>query len=690
MNIKISKDLAKAIGFDNLKVFGLTQDEWRWNSRPQTVYLPSHGQKTIKKLMGLLESHEKIRGTKTALRDCATWLKALGGAVIKPRSVAQFESLLRHTLQKSGEANVAAGRPIGPRVYKKDEKRDVWSCYYVTETKYTPEHTHNDSYSPAFATASLVYTEFGGRRGSSMVFHSEDCMRMTVEEAMARKGYIMETAELRVEYDRRRELFYKWSDDIGKQFLATGSATDDVDGNREGRRNTWYWRSTNTVNLDKGGEPSRVVIDLFQEDENDNSNRRHNRDTYIDRLWWHKKRSAQDEDVEVDEDVDDDDWEDSWDDVPEPEIPLHPMLACFDMRRHLRLRIDVGQLTEYQYDSKLGDKLILPTDSRNLVEMLLAHKSQFRDIVKGKSGGAIILCAGIPGTGKTLTAEVYAEVMHRPLYTVQASQLGIDPDELEDELLKTFARAGRWNAILLLDEADVYVHKRGNDLIQNAIVGVFLRVLEYYKGVMFMTTNRSDLVDDAIASRCVARIDYVAPTSKNQKAIWGVLCETAGINIKPEVIDQVVARYPELTGRDVKNLLKLAELISSSRECEITLDVLRFAKRFKPTVSTAGETADDEMVTLPPMPDLSEPQIDVPATAESESESKPESTGNGNWRDTAALVFEDGAPHAVSEVKEAVSKVAPEVHPNAVTNVLRQLIKAGRLSRLSSGLYRRD
>ena len=102
--------------------------------------------------------------------------------------------------------------------------------------------------------------------------------------------------------------------------------------------------------------------------------------------------------------------------------------------------------------------------------------------------------------------------MQRPLYSVQCSQLGLEPADLERELLKIFTRAARWNAILLLDEADVYIHRRGSDIQQNAIVGVFLRVLEYYSGVMFLTTNRAELVDDAIASRCLARIDYQSVT----------------------------------------------------------------------------------------------------------------------------------------------------------------------------------
>jgi AAA+ superfamily predicted ATPase len=243
----------------------------------------------------------------------------------------------------------------------------------------------------------------------------------------------------------------------------------------------------------------------------------------------------------------------------------------------------VDQLTEYKYRTDLAEKLILPTEVRHLVDLLVSHRGTFNDIIGGKGGGAIILCAGLPGTGKTLTSEVYSEAMCRPLYSVQCSQLGLSPDELEKQLMIVFARAVRWNAILLLDEADVYVAARGRDLQQNAIVGVFLRVLEYYAGVMFLTTNRADLVDDAIASRCLARIDYRVPTPENQKRIWRTLADSAGVKLDDVEIDKIATKFPELSGRDVKNLLKLGSMVSVADGTPITESTITFVKQFKPT-----------------------------------------------------------------------------------------------------------
>lgn len=269
----------------------------------------------------------------------------------------------------------------------------------------------------------------------------------------------------------------------------------------------------------------------------------------------------------------------------EPEIPIHPLVACFDTKKHLRVRLHVNQLTVYEYDKALGDRLILPQEDRDLINILLAHKSTFADVVSGKGGGSVVLCTGGPGLGKTLTAELYSEIAARPLYTIQCSQLGTEPDELEEELLKCLARAERWGAITLLDEADVYIRPRGDDLQQNAIVGTFLRVLEYYRGVMFMTTNRPDMVDDAIASRCIARIQYELPNEERMAKIWRDQATLNGAKIPDKEMKLILKAHPALSGRDIKNLMKLALLVAESRKTDgvITAEIVKFVKRFKST-----------------------------------------------------------------------------------------------------------
>ena len=99
-----------------------------------------------------------------------------------------------------------------------------------------------------------------------------------------------------------------------------------------------------------------------------------------------------------------------------------------------------------------------------------------------------------------------------------------------------------------------------------------------------MTTNRPDIVDDAIASRCIARIDYKYPSIEDQEKIWRILADSSGINVEDQVIKDFVKDNHEFSGRDIKNLLKLVNLKSISEETGITKEAIEFVSKFNPTL----------------------------------------------------------------------------------------------------------
>ena len=128
---------------------------------------------------------------------------------------------------------------------------------------------------------------------------------------------------------------------------------------------------------------------------------------------------------------------------------------------------------------------------------------------------------GPPGTGKTLTAEGIAELLKCPLYMVSAGELGTNPRELEAELNKILDIAHSWGAVLLLDEADVFLEKRTiQDIHRNALVSIFLRLLEYFQGILFLTTNRVETFDDAFQSRIHVALRYGDLTTKAKRTVW--------------------------------------------------------------------------------------------------------------------------------------------------------------------------
>ena len=68
--------------------------------------------------------------------------------------------------------------------------------------------------------------------------------------------------------------------------------------------------------------------------------------------------------------------------------------------------------------------------------------------------------SGPPGIGKTLTAELLAEHLKRALMPVSAGELGTTAEAVEERLPRIFKRASRWNAVLLLDKADILLEQR--------------------------------------------------------------------------------------------------------------------------------------------------------------------------------------------------------------------------------------
>ncbi|KAL8397945.1 hypothetical protein RB594_004600 [Gaeumannomyces avenae] len=164
------------------------------------------------------------------------------------------------------------------------------------------------------------------------------------------------------------------------------------------------------------------------------------------------------------------------------------------------------------------DRLVLEEWHRPMILSLIAQhfrdkstvgqREEF-DMVKGKGKGLILLLHGAPGVGKTSTAEGVAEMFKKPLFQITCGDLGTTANEVERALETNFALANRWDCILLLDEADVFLAERGRtDFQRNGLVSVFLRVMEYYAGILFLTTNRVGDFDEAFTSRIHLSLYY--------------------------------------------------------------------------------------------------------------------------------------------------------------------------------------
>ena len=198
---------------------------------------------------------------------------------------------------------------------------------------------------------------------------------------------------------------------------------------------------------------------------------------------------------------------------------------------------------------------------------------KFDDFVTNKNGGLIFLLHGLPGLGKTLIAESTAEYVKAPLLQITAGELGIYPDEIESSLQNKFQVAKRWNAIVLIDEADVFMEQRSsNDIKRNAMVTIFLRMLERFDGILFLTTNRGDNLDIAIKSRLSIILDYKPFTKEERQLVWKNIINRQSKTIQFELSEDDLEQLStkQLNGREIKHLVKMS--IALSENNKITLE----------------------------------------------------------------------------------------------------------------------
>ncbi|KAK1832647.1 hypothetical protein QBC39DRAFT_347835 [Podospora conica] len=259
--------------------------------------------------------------------------------------------------------------------------------------------------------------------------------------------------------------------------------------------------------------------------------------------------------------------------VPEKNLMLlfPGLLPAFGLKSKKWRWVLADKLEDVVWSKAAFEFLQLNQGTKRLVQCLVeGHKDSvtmgFDDVVAGKGQGLIFLLHGEPGLGKTLTAEGIADFLKRPLYSISGGELTTDVDRAEKRLDEVFDLTSRWDAVALLDEADVLLCKRNSsEMERNAIVGVFLRKLEYFQGVLFLTTNQKQDFDEAFKSRIHVTITYPALNATARASIWRDLIEknkNAGVKVDAswlegeEVFDALGDL--DLNGRTIKNIIRTA------------------------------------------------------------------------------------------------------------------------------------
>jgi hypothetical protein len=424
-------------------------------------------------------------------------------------------------------------------------------AYLPTSIEYVPEikETRMTSHREAYVRLKYCFNSRYGFSEESITFTRHELGR-TVPEILRRKDLMSPDETMVEDYEKIKRRYLKYSEMHGDQFEVRGTAFSSG-----GRR----WWSESELDLTVFGKPSKAVLDTEYGQEK--YNRNYAKNTVYSEIY---NASCA--------------------------VPMHPVLPLFSLVHHQMVWVNVGNMRPYEYDDKVQERLILPESHTRLIRALVSNLDALRDetdgpdkskILKSKAASSVILNFGPPGTGKTLSAEVYAETIQRPLYEIQGAQLGSDPETIESNLRAILSRSLRLKMPLLINEADAFVGARGKSLDQDAVVAVFLRLLEYHTGLVFLTTNREQDIDDAIKSRCIAMIQFKAPARKERLRLWQMQLQQFNLELPKADLVKAVRAFPEIVGRDIQNLIKLTHRVCVSLKTEFSFEELRHNAVFR-------------------------------------------------------------------------------------------------------------
>ncbi|GKT48320.1 putative AAA domain-containing protein [Colletotrichum spaethianum] len=303
-------------------------------------------------------------------------------------------------------------------------------------------------------------------------------------------------------------------------------------------------------------------------------------------------------------------------------------MVGYNLRHKKWQDLQVDMVQDVSWNKQAFEHLVIEDDTKDLVQALITSRlesEQSTDLIQGKGNGLIILLHGGPGTGKTFTAESVAELAEKPLFRVTCGDIGTKPEDVEKYLESALHLGKIWDCVVLLDEADVFLEQRTlTDLERNALVSVFLRVLEYYEGILILTSNRVGTFDEAFKSRIQLSLHYEALNKGQRRTIWKnfvdrlktlekesnnatALGQRKGKGKEPKGIDfDDIARHfgdlaeQEMNGRQIRNAITTARQLARFKDEHMSYKhlqhVIKVSKRFDKYLEKIQDGLTDDQI----------------------------------------------------------------------------------------------
>ncbi len=218
------------------------------------------------------------------------------------------------------------------------------------------------------------------------------------------------------------------------------------------------------------------------------------------------------------------------------------------------------------------EDLILAPNVQFQLQQAMKHAEYRLNVLpklnRGKNTGYRLLLSGLPGTGKSMTAEALATALDRPmvkfdLSSVLSKWLG----ETEKLIGQVFDVAEAASAVLVLDEAEAILRQRGNNSNSggglSTGVAYMLTRFDRYEGVLVATTNRIEDLDEAFFRRFDDYAVLPIPDRDTRAGMWkSMLGEKDG----DKVDYQLLARNFAISGGLIKGASIRARAWSSGMQ----------------------------------------------------------------------------------------------------------------------------
>ncbi|KAJ5447560.1 ATPase AAA-type core [Penicillium cf. griseofulvum] len=273
--------------------------------------------------------------------------------------------------------------------------------------------------------------------------------------------------------------------------------------------------------------------------------------------------------------------------TPDP-LCCPPYEYGFSLSRKEWCRFFIDSIRDVKWKENAWDSLIIGDHEKLVLQSLVTSHSypeDARDQSLQKGKGLVVLLHGSPGSGKTLTAETAAEGSKRAIMMTSLGELNKSesPAAFEYRLKLLLQYATTWKAVVLMDEADVFLEARedhGDTSYRNALVAgkkliqvdkdkanrhlVFLKELEYFSGIVFLTTNRIKSFDRAMKSRIHLALEYTPPGLETRERLWLQMLKSIPSEENCVDFDEAMKAFVlvKMNGREIANAVHTARTIA--------------------------------------------------------------------------------------------------------------------------------